>query len=53
MKTYRVKFNDFGEVFIFAENYAEAESTFLKSGDGGETPTIKEIVYLGKGIIGR
>lgn len=51
MKTYKVEFNDFGIVYIFANDYKEAEEKFLACGDGGETPTIKSISYLGKGII--
>lgn len=51
MKTYKVEFNDFGVVYIFAYDYKEAEATFLASGDGGQTPTIKSITLLGKGII--
>ena len=51
MKCYKVEFNDFGTVYVFAESYKEAEEKFIKSGDGGENPTIKTISLLGKGII--
>ena len=50
MKIFKVNFNDFGTVYVFAENFKEVEDKFLKSGESGSDPTIKSIVYLGKGI---
>ncbi len=44
--TFKIKFNDFGSVYVIAEDYKDAERKFLDSGYGGEKPNIKSIVAM-------
>lgn len=52
LKTFEVKFNDYGVVYVSANDFREAEEKFWKE-HGGNVPdfVVKSIVYLGKGIV--
>ena len=46
MKTYLVKYNDYGRACVVANSYTECEEVFMKSGKGGESVEIKEIELI-------
>lgn len=46
MKTYEIKFNDYGLVYTIATDFARAEKQFLESGYGGSDVVIKSIVHM-------
>lgn len=46
MKTYEVKFNDYGNCFITAKDYHSALRLFEESKYGGEDVRIKSVTHL-------
>ena len=52
MKTYKIEFNDYGVVYVFAEDFKLAEDKFWRK-YGGNSPsfTIKSITLIGEGLV--
>lgn len=50
MEVYRIEFNDFGELYVLGETYAEVEKKLFDSGFMGDNGNIKKITKLGKAL---